>query len=70
MHEQELQKLRQEVATLRVVVETLQSDRLRALCVELDMEMDGVKVPHSAAAVLNAIHRVLAEEDDAMEEIT
>lgn len=33
--------------------------RLIRLCVELDMEMDGVRVPASAAAILNAIRGIL-----------
>lgn len=36
-------------------------NRLRALCQELDIEMDGVAVPASAAAILNAIRSVVAE---------
>ena len=32
---------------------------LFVLCQELDMEMDGVKVPKSAAAILNAIRRIV-----------
>jgi hypothetical protein len=35
--------------------------RLIRLCVELDMEMDGVRVPASAAAILNAIRSILNE---------
>ena len=35
--------------------------RLVALCRELDMEMDGVKCPAAAAAILNAIRGVLEE---------
>jgi len=35
--------------------------RLIRLCVELDMEMDGVRVPASAAAILNAIRGILSK---------
>ena len=34
-------------------------ERLIRLCIELDMEMDGVRVPASAAAILNAIRGIL-----------
>ena len=34
-------------------------DALEKLCRELDMEMDGAAIPHSAAAILNAIRRLL-----------
>lgn len=35
--------------------------RLESLCRELDMEMDGVRVPQTAAAILNGIRSVLSE---------
>jgi len=34
-------------------------EQLIRLCVELDMEMDGVAVPATAAAILNGIRRIL-----------
>ena len=34
---------------------------LMTLCRELDMEMDGVKCPKAAAAILNAIRRIVGE---------
>ncbi len=34
-------------------------ERLIRLCIELDAEMDGVRVPATAAAVLNGIRSVL-----------
>ena len=37
--------------------------RLEMLCRELDEELDGVKVPASAAAILNAISELLDEID-------
>lgn len=36
-------------------------ERLIRLCVELDMEMDGVRVPAAAAAILNAIRGILSK---------
>lgn len=39
-----------------------QRERLFRLCVELDIEMDGVRVPASAAAILNAIRGIVTEE--------
>jgi hypothetical protein len=41
--------------------------RLVNLCRELDMEMDGVACPRTAAAVFNAIRSVLSEMDDQSE---
>lgn len=38
--------------------------RLVALCRELDEELDGVKIPASAAAVCNGIRDVLNQIDD------
>ena len=35
------------------------TERLHRLCIELDVEMDGVTIPASAAAILNAIRDVL-----------
>ena len=40
-------------------------NRLVVLCRELDSELDGVLVPSSAAAILNAIRSLLAELDSA-----
>lgn len=37
----------------------VQATRLQRLCFELDVEMDGVQIPKSAAAILNAIREVL-----------
>jgi hypothetical protein len=34
-------------------------ERLIRLCIELDVEMDGVRVPATAAAILNAIRSIL-----------
>lgn len=35
--------------------------KLYGLCHELDIELDGVKVPASAAAILNSIRETLKE---------
>ena len=40
-------------------------ERLASLCRELDVEMDGVNCPASAAACLMGIREVLNEIDDA-----
>ena len=40
---------------------------LKSLVTELDMEMDGVRVPASAAAILNSLRRLMVnieEEED------
>jgi hypothetical protein len=37
--------------------------RLRKLCYELDDELDGVKLPRSAAAIMNSIRDMLAVID-------
>jgi hypothetical protein len=39
--------------------------RLLSLCRELDAEMDGVRVPASAAAILNGIRSVLSDAESA-----
>jgi hypothetical protein len=39
-------------------------DKLVALCTELDEELDGVKLPSSAAAIMNSIRSVLADMVD------
>lgn len=39
----------------------VQAARLQRLCFELDVEMDGVQVPKSAASILNAIREVLGK---------
>ena len=38
-------------------------ERLFILCRELDMEMDGVRVPATAAAILNAIRSIITERE-------
>lgn len=48
--------------------------RLVELCRELDVELDGVKVPETAAAILNTIRAVLPDpladvRDELVEEI-
>lgn len=37
------------------------TDRLWKLCSELDEELDGVRMPASAAAIMNAIRNLLKE---------
>lgn len=36
-------------------------ERFLILCTELDMEMDGVRCPASAAAILNALRSIVTE---------
>jgi len=38
--------------------------RLVGLCRELDIELDGVNVPGSAAAILNAIRKILRDLEE------
>lgn len=44
-----------------------QSELIR-LCKELDIELDGVRMPAMAAAIVNGIRRVLDEIEDAEED--
>ena len=39
-------------------------NKLVALCIELDSELDGVKLPASAAAAMNGIRSVLEDMED------
>ena len=48
----------------RLHVENQRLRKLAGLCEELDMEMDGVSVPASAAAILNAIRHIISEASD------
>lgn len=43
------------------VEKPVQAYRLQRLCFELDMEMEGVKIPSGAASILNAIREVLGK---------
>jgi hypothetical protein len=38
-------------------------ERLRSLCIELDQELDGVRLPRSAAAVANGLRAMLEKLD-------
>lgn len=39
-------------------------DRLMILCKELDIEMDGVKCPRTAAAILNGIREIVTRDEE------
>ncbi len=56
--------LRKSKAVIRKRPKTLPRDRLVLLCRELDMQMDGVAVPASAAAILNAIRSLLSDIEE------
>jgi len=63
---EECVRLRAEVARLKEEITYLR--KLYDICVELDMEMDGVKAPASAAGLLNAMRRIIEAEDGSEEE--
>jgi hypothetical protein len=42
--------------------------KLRRLCHELDMELDGVKLPASAAGILNGIRKAISDIDELCED--
>jgi len=44
-------------------------EKFEALCRELDTELDGVRIPATAAAIVNGIRRVLLDLELEREEV-